>query len=591
MGMVARMIGMWGKAAFWAGLMTGVATPVWAETSCKVGQMAAIPVTMQGMRAVVDTRINGRPAPFILDSGAFFSNIWPAVAHEFDLPQQPLPNGMRLGGIGGGTDATVATVRHFSLAGLDIPNVQFTVAGSDIGQSGLIGQNVLGLADVEYDLPGGMVRLFKPMGCGRAAMAYWTKGQPFFEIPIETKEAAHNHTVGTVELDGAKLNATFDTGAPQTVLSLRGAARAGVHPGGPGVEAAGWESGMGRRVVQGWTAKFKLLKIGNEELHNVRLRFADLGTLDTDMLLGTDFFVSHRLYVSNLQHRIYFTYTGGRLFNAVAHADATAAVVAQNGADAAAPTDAEGYSRRGAMYVTQHDLPHAIDDFTKAIQMAPQEPRYPRERALAYLQQRRPVLAIDDLNTTLTLDPTDTRARLIRAELRLRAGNPAGTIADLDLLNGQLPHEDAARLQMAQLYSGADAFDQAIGQYDGWIAAHRDDAARSTAQNGRCWSRMLADKDLDKAMGDCNAAVHAVPTNPSFLDSRAFLHLRQKDDRAALADFNAALAIDPRRPWALYGRSLAEEHLGQTTEAAHDRALATALDKRLPEKIRKYGIG
>ncbi len=75
---------------------------------------------------------------------------------------------------------------------------------------------------------------------------------------------------------------------------------------------------MGRRVVQGWTAKFKLLKIGNEELHNVRLRFADLGTLDTDMLLGADFFVSHRLYVSNLQHRIYFTYTGGRLFNAVA---------------------------------------------------------------------------------------------------------------------------------------------------------------------------------------------------------------------------------------------------------------------------------
>ena len=99
------------------------------------------------------------------------------------------------------------------------------------------------------------------------------------------------------------------------------------------------------------------------------------------------------------------------------------------------------------------------------------------------------------------------QARLIRAELRLRAGNPAGTITDLDLLNGQLPREDAVRLQMARLYSGADAFDAAIAQYDLWMAAHRDDSHRSSAQNGRCWSRMLADKDLDKALGDCNAAV------------------------------------------------------------------------------------
>jgi tetratricopeptide (TPR) repeat protein len=101
---------------------------------------------------------------------------------------------------------------------------------------------------------------------------------------------------------------------------------------------------------------------------------------------------------------------------------------------------------------------------------------------------------------------------------------------------------------------------------------------------------MLADRDLDQALGDCNAAVRAVPSNPSFLDSRAFVHLRQKDDKNALADFNAALAIDPKRPWALYGRSLAETHLGMTTEAAHDRALATALNRRLPELIARYGI-
>ncbi|MEJ8631238.1 hypothetical protein P0F65_18375 [Sphingomonas sp. I4] len=96
---------------------------------------------------------------------------------------------------------------------------------------------------------------------------------------------------------------------------------------------------------------------------------------------------------------------------------------------------------------------------------------------------------------------------------------------------------------------------------------------------------------MDRALGDCNAAVRVMTGNPSFLDSRAFVHLRQKDDQAALADFDAALVIDARRPWALYGRSIAEEHLGRTTEAARDRALAIALDKHMPERIRKYGIG
>lgn len=552
--------------------------------------MAAIPVTMQGLRPVVETQVNGIPAPFILDSGAFFSNIWPSVARERNLPQRPLPFGFRVNGIGGSSDAMVTTVKRFTLAGLDVPNVEFVVSGSDIGQTGLLGQNVLGLADVEYDLPGGMVRLFKPSNCGKAAMAYWTGGKPFFEIPIETKEAGHNHTVGMVELDGAKLNATFDTGAPQTVITLRAAARAGVHPGDPGVVAAGWERGLGRHVVQGWTAPFKLLKIGNEELHNVRLHIADLGPLDTDMLLGADFFVSHRLYVSNLQHRIYFTYTGGRLFDAVAHADAATAALLPTDSQSI-PTDAEGFSRRGAMFQTQHDLPHAIEAFTQAIAMAPKDPRFPRQRALAYLEQRRPVLAIDDLNTTLTLDPTDLRARLLRAELRLRAGNPAGTVADLDQIASTLPREDAARLQMAQLYAGADAFGAAIAQYDQWIAAHRDDSRRSTAQNGRCWARMLANRELDQAISDCNAAVRAVPSNPSFLDSRAFVHLRQKDDKDALTDFNAALAIDAKRVWALYGRSLAEAHLGMTAEAERDRATAIALDKRMPERMKKFGIG
>lgn len=561
-----------------------------AAAACKVGQIAELAVTMHGLRPIVDTKINGQPAPFIVDSGAFYSMIAPPVAKAMKLPEQALPVWYRVSGIGGDANPWATTVRHLTLAGQDLSNVEFIVGGTDTGQTGLLGQNVLGLGDVEYDLPGGAVRLFRAQGCGKMAMAYWTNGKPFFEVPIEPKSTVVKHTVATLQLNGAPLRAAFDTGAGSTVISLRAAARAGVKPGDPGVEPDGWATGIGSHVTRGWIAHFKSLKIGNEELQNVRLRIADLGGADVDMLLGADYFVSHRLYVSNAQNRIYFTYTGGKLFDAKAHIDAATQIVAQGAADPAQPTDADGFSRRGAMFQTQGDLPQAIEAFSHAVALAPKDPRYTRQRALAYLAQHRPVLAMDDLDATLAADPADVEARLIRAELRLRAGNAPGTIADLDDVAGRLPREDAKRMQVAQLYSGADAFDQAIGQYDLWLANHHDDAHRSNAQNGRCWARALAGKDLDKARTDCDAAVRAVRSNPSFLDSRGLVALRQGDNAGAIADFTAALAINPRLAWSLYCRSLAEKRLGQGPESARDLAAALSIDKRLPDRAKRYGL-
>ena len=59
-----------GRIAIAMLLAGAAASPAMAE-GCKVGLIAAIPVTMQGLRPVVETQINGRPAPFVLDSGAF----------------------------------------------------------------------------------------------------------------------------------------------------------------------------------------------------------------------------------------------------------------------------------------------------------------------------------------------------------------------------------------------------------------------------------------------------------------------------------------------------------------------------------------
>ncbi|WP_313537841.1 aspartyl protease family protein [Sphingomonas sp.] len=570
-------------------LATSCASPALAG-DCQLAKIAELKVTMKGLEPILDTTVNGRSAPFLLDSGAFFSMIPQPVAKALDLPLSPAPPDFRLRGIGGSTDTQIARVAHFGLAGADLPNIQFLVGGSDSGQTGLLGQNVLGLADVEYDFPGGAVRLFRPKNCGKTAFAYWAEGKPFFELAIQSTEEARNHTVGTVELDGAKLKAIFDTGAERTVISLRAAARAGVKPGNPGVQQAGRSFGIGKRAQQGWIASFKLLKIGNEELHNVRLRIADMGDLDTDMLLGADYFVSHRVYVSNAQRRIYFTYTGGRLFDTTAKLDTASGFSTQGAPDAGAQLDAEGYAQRGAMYQTQRDLPHAIEAYSQAVRLAPKDSRYLRQRALVYLAAGRPILAMDDLDASLALDPADSATRLTRAAVRERAGNTRGAMEDLDLVAGQLPREDMQRLRIAHLYTALDAFDPAIGQYDLWLASHREDGHRAEAQNGRCWALALANRDLKRARSDCDAAVRALPSNATYLDSRGLVAFREGNRAGALADLNASLAIRPRQAWTLYLRGVIEAQAGQSDAAAKDMAAATAIAPHIATRAAKYGI-
>jgi hypothetical protein len=50
------------------------------------------------------------------------------------------------------------------------------------------------------------------------------------------------------------------------------------------------------------------------------VRIADFELRDADMLIGADFFLSHHIFVSNSQHKLYLTYNGGPVFNLAAAA-------------------------------------------------------------------------------------------------------------------------------------------------------------------------------------------------------------------------------------------------------------------------------
>jgi tetratricopeptide (TPR) repeat protein len=632
-------------------------SPVAPAAKCQLGRLLEIPVTMHGLRPLVNVQINGTDTLFLADSGAFFSMISPAAAAELKLKVRPGPFGLNVEGVGGNTrQADVTVVDKLTLAGVTFTRPwEFIVGGGDVGDGavGILGQNIFRVADVEYDLANGVIRLWKPEGnCRSTSLMYWLKpGQESSLMDIQSATPRVPHTQGEVTLNGARIHVMFDTGAAASLLTLRAAARAGIKPDSPGVTFAGMSHGIGRGQVKTWIAPFDSFKVGdNEEVRHIRVRFADfeLGN-DAEMLVGADFFLSHRVYVASSQRKLYLSYNGGPVFNLsidtlqatspksnspagggtttpnpatetgnaagtgtpgvagsgpanTSPPNAPGAASASNtpppapsnpgaAVQGGEPTTADGFSRRGSVFAARRDYIHAIADLTRAVELAPNEPDYFYERAQAYAQNKQPALAEADLEQVLKLKPDRVPALVWRAAIRVHAHNEAGALADLDAADHAAAPQADDRFAMGEIYSQEHQFAQAIAQYNLWIAVHDDDARIASAYTMRCRARALLGQELDKALSDCNKALHLNSKNFVALDSRGLVRLRQGDFGRAASDYNDSLKLQPRNPWSLYGRGVAQEHQKNTAATAEgDIAAATALAPHIGDEFKKLGL-
>lgn len=570
-----------------------------AATDCKLGKIADLPVTMRGFSPMVRAKINGRDALFEADSGAFFSLISPGSAAEYGLTLTGLPSGFRVVGVGGSMTPSLTTVKSFTIAGVDIPKVQFLVGGSEFGSVGLLGQNVLALEDAEFDLGHGMIRLMKSSHCEKVDLAYWVpQGGVYSVLQTESGGGPRPHIIATIFVNGIRVRALFDTGASTSFLSRRAAARAGLKPGGPGVSEAGASHGIGRGYVETWTGPVASLKIGGEEIKNTRMRFG--GDLDeVDMLIGADFFLSHRIYWAQNARKLYFTFNGGRIFD-LRYLRGDDGIDAKPGAkpavaavpDGPTPKDAEEYSRRGHARAARGDGAGGLDDLDHAVVLAPGNIEYLRQRATLLATMRRTDKALDDVDRLLKIKPDDAEARVMRAGLRLDPdkNKNAAVRSDLDAAAAAAAKSSDLRLMIADLYDTLEAYPQAIEQLDLWIAAHPDDSRQGTALNSRCWARALLGQALDRALKDCNAALLQNPHTPAFLDSRGLVRLRMGDNARAIVDYNEVLKASPKVAWSLYGRGIAKLRLGQKEAGEADLAAARKADPKIEEEAKKVGV-
>jgi hypothetical protein len=310
-------------AAACAAVLSAAALP--ASAACEL-KTQPIPVVMQGLRAIVSPKINGQDARFLLDSGSGTNAVSGRLAAKLGLKPLRIAETGRLigdealvhrqGAEGAETETGVVVAPRFEFAGAKFKDVSLEATDRLGDADGLLGQAFLRGTDVEYDLGAGAMKLVKAEGCGGTNMAYWAKdGTAYSVIPLEWIDRDRPMTEAAVYINGVRMRAVFDTGAPLTFITDKAAARAGVNTTDPGVQAIGTYRGLDANG-QAWIGKFRSIKIGDEDIQNTPLEIGHSISDAFDVLIGADFFLSHHLYVANSQGRIYFTYSGGPPFRA-----------------------------------------------------------------------------------------------------------------------------------------------------------------------------------------------------------------------------------------------------------------------------------
>ncbi|MGV7206691.1 aspartyl protease family protein [Oxalobacteraceae bacterium A2-2] len=284
-----------------------------AEAQCRYSQLMELPVNLgRGMHLLVDGKINEQPVTMMLDTGAWSTAVTRPMAEKLGLWLEP-KSGYSYG-VGGAARNYVTKVKQISLKELEARNAPMNVIDGDklTGFDVILGVDFLLQADLEVSLADKKLRFFRSQGCEQKGLGYWSAD--VMDVPL-IDDRSDRRPLIEVELNGKKVIALIDTGAPGSTVDADLAQELGVSPIPGRVYKA---QGIGNEVVEQRPADFATLKIGDELIKTPRLAIlqrAQSGYRLPRMILGADYLKAHRILIARSQNRLYYSYSGGAIFD------------------------------------------------------------------------------------------------------------------------------------------------------------------------------------------------------------------------------------------------------------------------------------
>lgn len=171
-----------------------------------------------------------------------------------------------------------------------------------------------------------------------------------------------------------------------------------------------------------------------------------------------------------------------------------------------------------------------------------------------------------DFSRAIELDPQNTDAWRGRGLAYLSQGDHESALDDLMKLLEQNPEDPVTHQAVAEVLSQMQQYEKALEHVD-QVIAQRPESSLPWLLRARIH---LAQENSDQAIDDLDRALELNPRDVNSLMLRAVARARQEDYDQARADVNRALEIEPNLSEAIQQRSLILAAQGKFAEAIED---------------------
>jgi tetratricopeptide (TPR) repeat protein len=271
---------------------------------------------------------------------------------------------------------------------------------------------------------------------------------------------------------------------------------------------------------------------------------------------------------------------------------------------------AADHVRQGDLYRANGRMDLAIEEYSKAIKLEPNNATLYRQRYHLYRATGAITRAEDDLSECIRLTPNDPWPYYLRAVLfqhpgiptvyddltAFRAGKGADPfcdrrIADLNKAIALDPKFGPAYFARAGEYfqcKGVGAYERALADEDEALRLGLSAVPPCYLYSLRGQIHAILKGDQEKAIADFSESIRLNPRMPmSYAMRAASYHVLGKLDKA-LDDYTAAIAYDPQYGFAFLHRAEIYDKMGDPKRAEADRAKARTLPQgpyAMPPKL------
>lgn len=300
------------------------------RAACKIEQVAELKTELVAGAPMLDGELNGTRIRMVLDTGSNVSYLALTAARQMKLLVHRYGD-LGVYGQSGYADLEGTSVKELRIGDLTLRDHWINVAAEEIpdgngAASFLLGADVFSHFATEFDFAHGVVRLLRSHECKLEQLAYWTP--EFLEADLVRYSFEDPEFILRINVNGKAQMARLVSRSAASYITLIAAKETGIDLTNAGVERIEPVSVESAKLSDpSWIAHFHEVEIGGESIKNARLHMVSVlpdaqprysrlshGQADYEVILGSDFFLAHRLVIVPDEKAVLFTYNGGKVF-------------------------------------------------------------------------------------------------------------------------------------------------------------------------------------------------------------------------------------------------------------------------------------